>query len=662
MAPVVKCILRAWILLLLFLPLVSGQSVLSAQANLVHELIPSELQEFIPQGESEVTTALGCGANHFFTNDEQGWFKFVEQEKRFSCGEARFEIQSPSGTSSIRVEFESDREIRFHGIPFENTPDFHQTVILYAGNGAEVVDTRNVFQPDDNVQGITPFVRTFDLPDGGTSHVLAWSFSETPRVLNLAPSPVTATDYTAIVNRPVVIHEGIELNAVERKGSSRVTGDSEFVESLIRLTVPETLFLEGELELELLLPSSFRAQEVRLPNGETLIDELEVNTVENGVLVKLPPGHVNEPGVYQFNVVRQTPLTSSAFMWPFAALAIAFPLIASVFAVRETRIFRENAGTASKSTAELLSRGNMLAIGCIVILLIWLVFFQRLQLMTSLPMQLEGTLYYVLLFAFGVGGFSIWFLTRFQLREIELDMERLEDLSSVKSQMIGTMSHELKTPLTPMKMELDMLESGFMGDLTQEQKESVAGLQNSLRRLSHLVGDILDVSKSDSGKLKIIPAPMDLAVVVQQVLNAARFQAKEKGVQLVYEGPKKLPLHADEIRMSQVLTNLVDNGLKFTPSGGEVRVTLEDCGTEFAIVVQDSGQGMPVEGLRNLFTPFGQIHEDRETNRTGTGLGLYICKGIIQGHGGTIRAASDGIGHGSRFEIRLPKKSEEPES
>lgn len=650
--------LRWWLILLFIVPLVSGQNVLTAQAEVVTTLVPSELTEFVPTKNANAPL-LGCGANHFTTSDAGGWFKYSESDDGAGCAEARFSLTSPPGTERLRVSFEADRSIHRVG-PLDQEPDFAQEVRLYGAGSPPALKTQSAYiEANARDTELKPYGLVFHLAPGTTEHVIGWHFEEhTANTLNLLPTAATATSYIASVSRAQVIHEGIHLEATDRVTGSRVVDDTKLEESTIRVVAPAGLFSFGDVQLKIVMPPSYLGLEVRLPDGSVLGEELSVTRGDAGVELLLPAQYVTEPGTYEFIVVQNTVLETTVFLWPMAGVAILFPCVAAYAAVRETSRFKANAGTSSRATAEALSRGNILAISFMVLLVLWLVFFQRIRLMVSLPLQLEGALYYILLLALGAGGLAIWFLTRYQLREIELDMERLEDLSQVKSQMIGTMSHELKTPLTPMKMELDMLESGFMGKLSGEQKESVTSLQTSLNRLTHLVSDILDVSKSDSGQLKIIPAPMDLVSILNEVMKASRFSAKDKDVNLQYDGPEELTLEADPIRVGQVLTNLIDNAIKFTPPGGNVQVGIVDEGRTACITVEDSGQGMPVEGLRNLFTPFGQIHEDRKTNRTGTGLGLYICKGIVEGHGGQIRAFSEGLGRGSRFEVRLPSSNQ----
>lgn len=645
-----------WLLLLLLVPMVAGQTALLAQAEVTTHLTPSDLEEFIPVVNANAPV-LNCGADHFEMNDVDGWFKYKEADDGNGCAEARFRVTSPPGTERINVQFEADRTFRYAPAAGASDPSFVQNVRLYTTPDPPVLlETREYYSQTLPESHLQPFDLQF-APGTGQTYIVAWHFQETPDTTTLVPSPLTSVSYTVSVSDPAVTFGGIVLESSEAVGSIRAEGDTQYEETLLRVQVPESLFSFGDVGIKLLLPSNVQGQEVKLPSGSVLRDGLVVETVESGFALSLPASLLEGPGTYEFKLVRQTALTQTPLMWPLALIAMGLPLVAGLFAVRETRTFRANATTSSQSTAEALTKGNYAALVAIGLLLTWLLAFGRVRLLTVLPLQLEGTLYYVLLGAFAVGGFSIWFLTRYQLREIELDMERLHDLSQVKSQMIGTMSHELKTPLTPMKMELDMLESGFMGDLTPDQKESVSSLQASLNRLNHLVSDILDVSKSDSGKLKIIPAPMDLVACIKEVTTSSRFAAQDKGVKVRYNGPKSLKLEADQVRIAQVLTNLIDNAIKFTPKDGTVDITAVDEGAKVFFSVKDSGQGMPLSGLQNLFQPFGQIHEDAQTNRTGTGLGLYICKGIVEGHGGTIRAMSDGVGHGSTFEVRLPTSS-----
>jgi signal transduction histidine kinase len=151
--------------------------------------------------------------------------------------------------------------------------------------------------------------------------------------------------------------------------------------------------------------------------------------------------------------------------------------------------------------------------------------------------------------------------------------------------------------------------------------------------------------------------PLDVAVLAAQAVESLRPDGEARGVGLELRSSGPLPLEGDPVRLTQVLYNLIGNALKFTPAGGHVQVVTGLDGTQAQVAVRDTGSGMLPDQLSRLFKPFSQVHEAGALTRAmdkGTGLGLYISKGIVEAHGGSITAASGGPGQGSTFTFRLP--------
>jgi len=215
-----------------------------------------------------------------------------------------------------------------------------------------------------------------------------------------------------------------------------------------------------------------------------------------------------------------------------------------------------------------------------------------------------------------------------------------------------TLSHELKTPLTSAREFVSILLEGMAGPLTPKQAEFLGFVKESCDQMRVCLNDILDVARLETGRLSLQPSPLDLDALVKRIVATFSSRASEAGLTLraqVDEGIR--PAHVDPNRMSQVLGNLVDNAIKFTPAGGSVEI---HAGTEptdpgrLRIRVSDNGKGIPVEHQANVFDRLFQVRDGSEQSRMGLGLGLSICREIVRLHGGELSVESE-EGRGSTF-------------
>lgn len=238
----------------------------------------------------------------------------------------------------------------------------------------------------------------------------------------------------------------------------------------------------------------------------------------------------------------------------------------------------------------------------------------------------------------------------------EAELETLRKMNSFKTQFLNTAAHELNTPLTPLRLQLHLLKAGSMGALNERQAKAVALLDRNVSRLSGLVGEILEVARLQSGRVRLTPASVEVDAVVDEVIESFNETARKVGVALAFEGTPGLHVYADRNRFTQVLFNLVSNALKFTPAGGSVKIDARrpDGDPQVEIQVRDTGLGLTPEQMARLFQPFSQVHDPMAVPATGTGLGLYICKGLVEAQGGRITVKSPGPGAGSTFTFTLP--------
>jgi PAS domain S-box-containing protein len=233
---------------------------------------------------------------------------------------------------------------------------------------------------------------------------------------------------------------------------------------------------------------------------------------------------------------------------------------------------------------------------------------------------------------------------------------RLQDMDRMRSELLTMVSHDLHTPLTAIKGSLDVLMHENVGvELTQE----LLGIaQKNADRLFRMVSDILDLARIEAGRFKQRREAFDLATCVRGTLDRLRRLAQDKAITMGLEVPEGLaPIWADSVRMEQVFTNLLGNALKFTPRGGRIGVAVEDAGRELLVRVWDTGVGIPTEHLDRIFDRFYRVPLPADAQVEGTGLGLTICKAVVEEHGGRIWVES-AAGKGAAFFFTLPKGEE----
>ncbi|MGY1814793.1 ATP-binding protein [Blastococcus sp. SYSU D00820] len=245
-------------------------------------------------------------------------------------------------------------------------------------------------------------------------------------------------------------------------------------------------------------------------------------------------------------------------------------------------------------------------------------------------------------------------VTTFRDVSDRLEVERLKD------EFVGVVSHELRTPLTSITGSLSLLAHGVAGPLTPAQEPLVDMARRNADRLTTLVNDILDLDRLDAGRMPLRPVPTDMAALAGQVVAALQPVAQVAGVDLTAEAPGDgtTTVEVDPDRMAQVLANLVGNAVKFSHRGAPVTVAVERRGGEIRTAVRDRGPGIPADQLESVFERFRQV-DDPAGNRSGSGLGLSIAKGIAERSGGRIELTSE-VGRGSTFTVVLPAAPPDP--
>jgi len=238
-------------------------------------------------------------------------------------------------------------------------------------------------------------------------------------------------------------------------------------------------------------------------------------------------------------------------------------------------------------------------------------------------------------------------------RELEIEEGRRDELDRLKDEFVLTASHELRSPLTSVQgfAELLMLDKD---SLSPRQRETVEIILDNCRHLVRLLNDLLDLARSDAGRLSIRPQPTEVAPLIEDVVRTMRAQTEAASQSLTEQVEPGLPsINVEPDRIRQILVNLLTNAHEYTPEGASIGVAARAAGDEVEISVSDNGPGIPPDQLERIFERFTRGDAGLTQRVGGTGLGLAISKSLVELHGGSIGAEST-VGQGSTFHVRLP--------
>ncbi|HEY4329670.1 MAG TPA: response regulator, partial [Phycisphaerae bacterium] len=248
-------------------------------------------------------------------------------------------------------------------------------------------------------------------------------------------------------------------------------------------------------------------------------------------------------------------------------------------------------------------------------------------------------------------------------RAIEAERERLllsersarteaERANRLKDDFLATLSHELRTPLNAIVGWLEVLRRNDPSP--EDMAEGLETIERNVKAQSQLISDLLDVSRITSGKLRLELQQIDPNTIINSSLDSVISAANAKGIKLRRNMAKGRKITADPNRLQQIVWNLVTNAVKFTPTGGEVEVKIEYTSNVMLLAVTDNGQGISAEFLPHIFERFSQADASSRRIHGGLGIGLAIVKNLVEMHGGTIQASSEGLTKGARFTMSIP--------
>ncbi|NPE30978.1 PAS domain S-box protein [Methanococcoides sp. SA1] len=240
--------------------------------------------------------------------------------------------------------------------------------------------------------------------------------------------------------------------------------------------------------------------------------------------------------------------------------------------------------------------------------------------------------------------------------ELATANEELKSLDQMKDRFLSNVSHELKTPLTSIKGYTELIYDETLGALTEQQKEVERTVLRNANRLKRLVDSLLYISRAQSGSVQYLFEPVSIVEIIEMTLQDLKIQIEEKKLAVEKDIPNNIPtINGDRDKLTDMLTNIVDNSIKFTSEGGSLKFTITEEDEFVHIMLKDDGIGIPSDMIPRLFQRFYQIDASRTRKYGGTGLGLYICKEIVSAHKGKIWVESEGENKGTEMHIRLPK-------
>jgi signal transduction histidine kinase len=238
--------------------------------------------------------------------------------------------------------------------------------------------------------------------------------------------------------------------------------------------------------------------------------------------------------------------------------------------------------------------------------------------------------------------------------ELEQAIEKLTELNKLKANFIANVSHELRTPLTHIKGYLDLLAEGSLGGLTPAQNSAITVMVQAEERLESLIEDLIQFSLAARGDLRITVVSCDIGEVIRSAVQMAEQKAAKKDVRLQVQLPESYsPVTCDPEKIGWVISQLLDNAIKFSPNQATVKVDVSKQDTSVTIAVSDNGLGIPTNRLSEIFEPFHQLDGSSTRRYGGTGLGLALSRRVLDAHDARFTVTSQ-PGEGSCFEFSLP--------
>lgn len=240
------------------------------------------------------------------------------------------------------------------------------------------------------------------------------------------------------------------------------------------------------------------------------------------------------------------------------------------------------------------------------------------------------------------------------LEKLNQDLTRIE---KSKDEFVTMIVHDLKNPLVPIQSYVEILLMQTFGSLNEQQIQRLQAIKNNVLALNKMIRDLLDANKLELGRLKLNIEPHNLVEITKSEITSLQPEFQKKGIETSLESPDSITCECDESRIKQVLNNVLLNSVDFVnEKTGRIKVSLKEDHGVVKILIKDNGIGVPKDKIDSIFVKFYQIQPSQQRKYGGTGLGLAVCKGIIESHNGKIWAESEGDGKGTEIHIEIPLK------
>lgn len=239
-------------------------------------------------------------------------------------------------------------------------------------------------------------------------------------------------------------------------------------------------------------------------------------------------------------------------------------------------------------------------------------------------------------------------------KDLEVANTRLKELDQMKSEFLSIASHQLRAPITAIKGYISLIREGDYGKVPKTMEEPLSNVFESVRVMVSSIDDYLNVSRIEQNRMKYEISDVDIAELTTKVVAELKPLAQARKLTLSVAAPASATVRADIGKIKQIITNLVDNAIKYTKEG-KIAVTVEETADKVRVTIADTGVGLSQEDITGLFQKFKRAAGANAVNTVGTGLGLYVVRLLVEGHGGKVWAESEGVGEGSRFIVELPR-------
>jgi len=239
------------------------------------------------------------------------------------------------------------------------------------------------------------------------------------------------------------------------------------------------------------------------------------------------------------------------------------------------------------------------------------------------------------------------------IHDMKMAEAALRDIDRKKNEFLATLAHELRNPLAPLRNGLQLIKLAKNDPAAIEQARPM--MERQLGQMVRLIDDLMDLTRITQGKIVLQKKRLALSAVVRNAVDTSRPLVEAASHELILDVPDEpIYVDGDEVRLSQIITNLLNNSAKYTQDGGRIQLTVARQASDAVISVKDNGVGIPAPMLPKVFEMFTQVDRSLEKSQGGLGIGLSIVQQLVEMHGGTINAHSDGHGLGSTFVVRLP--------